>query len=52
MTDLLEEVVEAHGGLKRWNQLETVSAHLIQGGVLWAAKGQQGVLDGRAGAMA
>jgi dienelactone hydrolase len=45
MTDLLDNVVEAHGGLKRWNELGTVSAHLIQGGVLWAAKGQQGVLD-------
>nr|WSY53609.1 hypothetical protein OG999_28190 [Streptomyces sp. NBC_00886] len=45
MTDLLDNVVEAHGGLKRWNELETVSAHLIQGGVLWAAKGQQSVLD-------
>jgi hypothetical protein len=45
MADLLEDVVEAHGGLKRWNELETISAHLIQGGVLWAAKGQQGVLD-------
>ena len=45
MTDLLDEVVKAHGGLERWNELETVSAHLIQGGILWAAKGQQGVLD-------
>ena len=45
MADLLEDAVEAHGGLKRWNELETISVHLIQGGVLWAAKGQQGVLD-------
>ena len=44
-TDLLDYVVEAHGGLKLWNELETVSARLIQGGVLWAVKGQQGVLD-------
>ncbi len=45
MTDLLETVIEAHGGLTRRTQLETVSARLIQGGALWALKGQQGVLD-------
>jgi hypothetical protein len=45
MGDLLETVIEAHGGLERWNQLDTVSARLIQGGVLWPFKGQPGVLD-------
>ncbi len=45
MTDLLETVIEAHGGLERWNQLDAVSAHLVQGGPLWALKCQQGVLD-------
>jgi hypothetical protein len=45
MSDLLEAVIEAHGGLERWNQLETISARLAQGGVLWALKGQAGVLD-------
>jgi hypothetical protein len=45
MSDLLETVIEAHGGLERWNQLNSVSARLIQGGALWALKGQQGVLD-------
>ena len=45
MSDLLETVIEAHGGLERWNQLNTVSARLIQGGVLWPLKGQAGVLD-------
>jgi hypothetical protein len=30
MTDLLETVIEAHGGLERWNQLDAVSAHLAQ----------------------
>src|SRR5712691_7085375 len=45
MSDLLETVIEAHGGLERWNQLETVSARLLQGGALWALKGQAGVLD-------
>src|SRR3989442_1717893 len=45
MSDLLETVLDAHGGLPRWTQLETVSAHLVQGGALWALKGQPGVLD-------
>jgi hypothetical protein len=40
MEDLLKTVIEAHGGLRRWNQLETGSAHLDNGGVLWAMKGQ------------
>jgi len=38
-------VIEPHGGLERWNQLDTVSARLAQGGALWALKGQEGVLD-------
>jgi hypothetical protein len=45
MSDLLDTVIEAHGGLDRWNQLNSVSARLIQGGALWALKGQEGVLD-------
>src|SRR6476660_4062147 len=45
MSDLLETVIDAHGGLERWNQLDRVSARLAQGGALWALKGQAGVLD-------
>jgi hypothetical protein len=45
VSDLLQTVLEAHGGLERWNQLDKVSARLSQGGVLWAVKGQAGVLD-------
>jgi hypothetical protein len=45
MSDLLDTVIEAHGGLERWSQLDAVSARLLQGGALWALKGQQGVLD-------
>ena len=49
MNDLLGTVIEAHGGLERWNQLDSVSARLVQGGVMWGIKGQQGVLEiGRA----
>jgi hypothetical protein len=45
MNDLLKTVIEAHGGLERWNQLDTVSARLAQGGALWGLKGQDGALD-------
>jgi hypothetical protein len=45
MSDLLDTVIEAHGGLERWSQLDAISARLGQGGALWAIKGQQGVLD-------
>ncbi len=43
MGDLLETATAAHGGLERWNELNEVSARLIQDGVLWALKGQDGV---------
>lgn len=39
MNDLLELAIKAHGGLKRWNELKTGSAHLENGGVLWPMKG-------------
>ena len=45
MTALLDELITAHGGLPRWNELDRVSARLVQGGALWAIKGQGGVLD-------
>src|SRR5437879_7631919 len=45
MSDLLETTIEAHGGLKRWNQLDAVSVRGANGGALWALKGQPGVLD-------
>lgn len=45
MTDLLDFVIEAHGGLERWNELDAVSARLVQGGALWGIKGHAGVLD-------
>ena len=44
MSNLLDIVIEAHGGLERWSQLDAVSARLVQGGALRALKGQQGVL--------
>jgi len=45
MADLLETVIEAHGGLTRWNQMDAASVHGVNGGALWALKGQAGVLD-------
>src|SRR5258708_1246935 len=44
MIDLLETIIEAHGGLTRWKQLDAVSVHGVNGGALWALKGQPGVL--------
>jgi hypothetical protein len=44
MSDLLETAIAAHGGLDRWNELDAVSARLVQGGALWSIKGQEGVL--------
>lgn len=45
MNELAELTIKAHGDLKRWGQFESVSAHLDQGGALWALKGQVGTLD-------
>src|SRR5215471_7930711 len=45
MNRLAKQAIDAHGGLERWNYFDTLSAHLIQGGELWAAKGEAGVLD-------
>jgi hypothetical protein len=43
MSDLLHRAVAAHGGLERYNQFQTVSASLVNGGALWSVKGQVGV---------
>lgn len=42
MNDLLKLAVEAHGGLKRWNELTSVNATMKVGGLLWEAKGVPG----------
>jgi hypothetical protein len=39
MSDLLAEVVEAHGGLRRWREWNTVRATIVTGGELWGIKG-------------
>jgi hypothetical protein len=45
MNDLATLAINAHGVLDRWRRFKTVSARLLQGGVLWKLKGHDGVLD-------
>lgn len=45
MSTLLDQIIEAHGGMARWKSFNTLSAHLKQGGVLWPLKGKGGMLD-------
>lgn len=37
--ELLERVLEAHGGLARWSGFERVRASIVTGGSLWGMKG-------------
>jgi hypothetical protein len=39
MNSLVERTIAAHGGLKRWNALQSVTAHLDEDGALWGLKG-------------
>ncbi len=39
MNKLLEDVIEAHGGLEQWNKFSSVTATLVTGGGLWGMKG-------------
>jgi len=40
MGDLLDAVLDAHGGLDHWRRFNRVQATIITGGGLWAIKGQ------------
>jgi hypothetical protein len=40
MTDVLDSVLEAHGGLDHWRKFTQVEATAVTGGGLWAIKGQ------------
>ncbi|MFD4505930.1 hypothetical protein [Streptomyces sp. NPDC058457] len=44
MSDLLDLVLHAHGGLRRWREAETIRATASLGGVLWSQVGQDGIL--------
>jgi hypothetical protein len=37
--ELLQKVLQAHGGLERWNSFETVQATIVTGGELFGMKG-------------
>ena len=39
MSDLLDAVLDAHGGLDHWRQFSRVQATIVTGGGLWAIKG-------------
>lgn len=39
MNDLLDHVIEAHGGLARWRACSSISARIVTGGGLWPLKG-------------
>lgn len=43
--ELFELVLNAHGGLERWNTFTKLSAKLKIGGVTWAVKGHEGALS-------
>jgi hypothetical protein len=43
-SNLTELTIAAHGGLDRWNEHTSVTAHLRNGGLLWGLKGQDGTL--------
>lgn len=44
MNSLLKFAADAHGGLDRWNQLDSLSASLSVTGVLWGIKGKPDIL--------
>jgi len=44
MNDLLMTALEAHGGLKRWNEFSTLKTDLSIGGAIWDFKQQPGLL--------
>jgi hypothetical protein len=43
MSDLLNLVLEAHGGLPRWQEARTIRAKGSLGGLLWPMRGQEGI---------
>jgi hypothetical protein len=44
MSDLLERAIAAHGGLDRWNRLQSADAHFLIDGITWSIKGVSGIL--------
>ncbi|MFD4503714.1 hypothetical protein [Streptomyces sp. NPDC058457] len=44
MSTLLDLVLDAHGGLQRWQDARTIHAEGSIGGLLWSLRGQEGIL--------
>jgi hypothetical protein len=44
MNDLLDRAVAAHGGLDRWNQVESITADGSITGALWSLKSKDDAL--------
>jgi hypothetical protein len=44
MSELLDLAIEAHGGMQRWEHIQTFSAHLTVTGPLLTMKGVTGIL--------
>lgn len=40
MSDLLDAVLVAHGGLDRWREFSSMEPTIVSGGKLWEIKGQ------------
>jgi hypothetical protein len=45
MNDLLDLALAAHGGWDHWQHHSKLTANASVGGVLWAVKGKDGILD-------
>ena len=41
MTPLLRDAIEAHGGLKRWTEVRTISVSASITGAIWAIKDEE-----------
>src|SRR5271156_6311879 len=44
MTDLLKTAINAHGGLERWDRIQSVFVKASIGGAIWAIKSQTDAL--------
>jgi hypothetical protein len=45
MTDLVSKTLQAYGGLDRWKELTSISAHKRFGGAIWDIKQVPGIVD-------
>ena len=41
---LLDEALDAHGGIDRWSKLQRADIHTLVGGIIWIVKGVPGIL--------